>query len=221
MAERKAKGTVATHRNAADRSILTTTTDPVSVFNRGNELLQKEIAVAHRSIRGIDIETASAFRSNDQKIADLMLLAKVIEQRPSATIEEGLLVVAEAVKKVKHGIALRRLLGCACVITGGQIDAVVNRMVENFAVQCVAIDPALRTGWKGTNRSRQQNNNLRTKTHFFQFTRSARPARDPVGLRVPPGKGLPRDLQQKKRLWQNLPATTARTKNAPAEKIDA
>jgi hypothetical protein len=38
---------------------------------------------------------------------------------------------------------LDRMLGSSGVIAGGKINAVVDRMVEDPAVQCVAIDAAL------------------------------------------------------------------------------
>src|SRR5208282_1233988 len=134
MAEGEAKRTIAAHGDAADRSIPAAAADAVFALNRGDELLQKEIAVANRTIGGVDVETSSAFWSNDEKIANLMFLPEIIQQRPSSAVEEGLLVVAEPVKKIEDWVALRGSFLSARIIAGRQVNAVMDRILENLAV---------------------------------------------------------------------------------------
>ncbi len=72
-----------------------------------------------------------------------MLLTKIVEQRPSAAVEERLLVIAEAVQEIEHRILLCRILVRAGVVAGGKIDAVMDWMFQNAAVQRIAVDAAL------------------------------------------------------------------------------
>src|SRR5271165_1039600 len=51
MCKRETESAIATHRDAADRSILTARADPIFALDIGDELLQKKIAVAYRTIR--------------------------------------------------------------------------------------------------------------------------------------------------------------------------
>ncbi len=151
MAEGEAERTITSHGDAADRSIPAPTADAVFAFNRRDKLLQKKVAIANGAICGVDVEGSAALGSDYEKIADLMFLAEVIEQRPSSAVKEGLLVVAQSVKKVKYRVALRRSPGRAGVVAGRQVNAVVHWIFKNSAIQCVAVDPALSMRWKGTN----------------------------------------------------------------------
>jgi hypothetical protein len=55
-----------------------------------------------------------------------------------------LLVVAKAVQKIEHWISLGRMVRRARVITGGQVDTVVDDLFENAAIEGAAVDAALR-----------------------------------------------------------------------------
>ena len=70
----------------------------------GNELAHKEIAIAHASVGGIDVEGASSFSGDDQEIGNLALLAEVLNYIPAAGLEQSLFVVAEAVEKIEDRI---------------------------------------------------------------------------------------------------------------------
>src|ERR1700721_1715631 len=145
MGEGDPQCSIAAHGNAADRAARAPRKNAVGTFDVRHELLQKKIAVAHRAIRRVDVKASSAFRRNDEKISQLVLVTQIVEQGPSATVEQRLLVVAEAVQKIKHRIALRRISRRAGIVSRWQVDTVVNRLLENSAVQRVAIDAALRT----------------------------------------------------------------------------
>ncbi len=201
----------------ADRPTIPAFADAVFRFDHRDEFLQKEIAVAHRAVGGIDVESSSAFRRDDKKFSHLVLPAKIVEQRPSATVEEGSLVVAEAVKKIQHGIFLCGVLACARLVAGRKVDAVVNRMFQNAAIQRVALDAALSVRRKRSSKSREQYDDSERAIHRFQFIRSVRPARDRAGLRVLPGKGRQRDSRGKRTIGRTPPATTALTRNALVE----
>ena len=107
-----------------------------------HELLEKEIVVAVRVVRRIDVETSVSVGRNNQKVDDLMLTAQVFDQTPSTGAEERLLVLTKAMKKVKHRIVpLLRVIG---VIVSGQLHTVMNGLLKNLAVDGVAVGPALR-----------------------------------------------------------------------------
>ena len=120
-----------------------TGTNPVPALDVGYEFLQKEIAVAERVIRRVDIETSASIGRDHQKVVDLTLPAQILDQAPSPGAEQCLLVLPEAMQKVKHRIAaLLRVIG---VIVGRKLDAVVNGLFQDAAVYSVAIGAALRT----------------------------------------------------------------------------
>src|ERR1039458_1220801 len=198
MSKSETQRTITTHGDAADRSIISAFADPVFRFDQRDEFLQEEITVAHRAVGGIDVERLPAFRGNNEEFSHLVLPAKIFEERPSAAVKEGSFVVAEAVEKVQHGICLRRMLVRASIVAGGKVDAVVNRVLQNLAVQRVAVNAALSVGRKRDRKTGEQKNDSEPAIHSFQFTRSARPARDRAGLRVLPGKGRQPDLREKK-----------------------
>src|SRR5579863_4087359 len=155
------------------------------------KFLQKKIAVAHRAVGGVDVEAASALRCGDQEITHFMLLTEIIEQAPAAATEQGLLVIAQSVQEIKHWITSRRMLGRAGVISGGQIDAIMNDLLEDVAVERAAVDAALSGGWTARNQNGDQRQDREeperepVQTHHrSEFTRSAAPARDRVSQRV-------------------------------------
>ena len=61
--------------------------DAIFAFDGRDEFLQKEIAVAQSITGRVDVETALAFRRHHQKIADLVLAAKIFDYAPSAGAE--------------------------------------------------------------------------------------------------------------------------------------
>ena len=152
-----------------------------------HEFLQKEIAVAYRAVGRVDVEAAPALRRDDQKIAHLVLVAQIVEQRPAAAVEKCLLVVAQAVQKIEHRISLRRMLRRARVVAGGQVDAVMDDMFQDVAVQRAAIDAALRAapdaGNSSESRTGRRQSRRVTRIIRVMLTRSAAPARDRVWRR--------------------------------------
>ncbi len=144
MREGKAQRSVAAHGNSADGAACAAGTYSVFAFDVRQKLLQKKIAVTHGTIGGVDVKTASAFGSDDEKIAHLALVTQIFEQGPATAVEEGLLVVAEAVQKIEHRITLCWMLCGARIVFSGQIDAIVNHLLEDMAFQSAAVDPALR-----------------------------------------------------------------------------
>ena len=144
MSKREAQGAVASHRDAADGSAGATPANSVLAFNVGHEFLQEEVAVANGAVGGVDVEAAPTFGRDNQEVAHLVLAAQIVEQCPAARVEEGLLVVAKAVQKIEHWISLGRMVRRARVITGGQVDTVVDDLFENAAIEGAAVDAALR-----------------------------------------------------------------------------
>ncbi len=143
MAEGEAQRTVSAHGDSSDRSIAAAFADAVFLFDERDKLLQKKIAVANGAVGGVDVKTFSAFRSDDEKITELMLLAKVVEHCPSTAVEKRFLVIAQAVEKIEDRIVLWRALFCAGVVASRKVDAVMDWVLENSAVHGVAFDAAL------------------------------------------------------------------------------
>ncbi len=143
MGKSEAQGTVASHGNPADGSACAARTKAVFALDVGQEFLEKEVAVADGGVGGVDVEAAPSFGRDNQEVAHLVLVAQIVEQCPAARVEEGLLVVAKAVQKIQHWISLGRMGRRARVITGGQVDTVVDDLFENTAVQGAAVDAAL------------------------------------------------------------------------------
>ena len=111
-----------------------------------NELAEKEIAVAHAAVGGIDVEAAFSFRRYYQEIVDLFLLAQVFDESPSAGLEQSLFVVAEAVEEIEDGITPWRMRRDCGVVAGREHHAVVDGLAKDAAFNRVAIDAALGVG---------------------------------------------------------------------------
>src|SRR5579872_848214 len=146
MAERKTQRSISAHRDSRNATIGATLGNAVFRFDKRNKFLQEEIAVTHASVGGIDVERSPALWSGDQKFADFMLPTKIVYHSPSATVEECLLVVAEAMQKVENRIMLGRLFAGTGVIASGDVNAVVHRMLKDAAAHRVAVDAALGAG---------------------------------------------------------------------------
>src|SRR5271165_939281 len=146
MCKREPERAVASHRNSTDGTTRLSGLNAVLALDVRDELLQKKIVVANRAVGRVDVEAATAFRRDDQKVAHLVLAAKIVEQSPAPAVEQSLLVIAEAVQKIKHRIAPLVMLRPARVIACRQIDAVMNNLLQDAAFQSAAIDPALGRG---------------------------------------------------------------------------
>src|SRR5580692_3823240 len=143
MAEGETQRAVTPHGNTADRPVISALGNAVFLFDQRDELLKKEVAITDGTVCGVDIETASTLRGDDEKLPKLMFLAEVVEQCPAAAVEKRFLIVAKAVEEIQHGIVLWNSLGRTSVIAGWQVHAVVNRVFENLTAQRVALNPTL------------------------------------------------------------------------------
>src|ERR1700691_2034081 len=115
-------------------------------FDVGNELANKEIAVAHAAVGGVDVEAALPFGRDDQEVGDLILPAEIFSNAPSSTLKQGLFIVAEPMQKIEHGIMPWRTAGSGGGVAGWQHHAVADDLSEDTALQCVAIDAVLSVG---------------------------------------------------------------------------
>jgi len=130
-------------------------------------------------ISRVDIKSPPAFGRDNKKVAHLVLIAQVIEQGPAAAVEKRLLVVAKAVQKIKYGITFLRMLRSARIVPCGQVNAVVDDLLEDMAGESVAIDAALRGRRRG-GYQHEQASEPEGADHAGQSTRSAAPVPDPV-----------------------------------------
>src|SRR5579863_6054117 len=117
MRETEPQSSITAHGNSADRSSRTSRANAVGVFDMRHKLLQEKIAVVYRAVSRVDIEAAPAFGRNDEKVAHPMLVAKIVEQSPSAAVEECLLAVSQTVQEIEHRIALRGISRRTCIVT--------------------------------------------------------------------------------------------------------
>src|SRR5579864_599499 len=101
MGEGHTQGAIPAHGDPADCTSGTAGANAVSAFDVGHELLQKEIAVAYGAVRGINVETSSAFRGHDQKIPHLVLIAQIVEKRPASTFKQSLFVVSKTMQEIE------------------------------------------------------------------------------------------------------------------------
>jgi hypothetical protein len=139
------KRAVAAHGNAGDGAIGTAGTDAVVPLDKREKFIEKEILVADSAVAGIDVEAGFAGGSGDEEILQMTFIAEVFDEIPAASVEEGLLVVAEAVKEIKDGEAARFV----SIKAGGKENAIRNGAREDFAGDGVALDTAgggVRTG---------------------------------------------------------------------------
>ncbi len=140
----------AAHRKTSHSSGSAVTDDVILRLDVRQELGKQEIVVAILTICRVDEETSSPFGCNQQKIADFLFPAEVLDQSPAATAQQRLFSLAQPVQKIKHRIFLAALL----FITRREHDAIPHRPMQNAALEAAAINPALR----GERRGNQNDN---------------------------------------------------------------
>src|SRR5580658_2307991 len=128
MQEGQAQRAITAHGNSADSPFGTIACGSVAMLDEGDELPQKEIFVARMAIMGIDIEAGFARRRYDQEFAYLVTLPEIFDQVPASGTDEGLLVVAEAMKKIQD----RKDTSFIGVVARRQKRAVGNLLAEDF-----------------------------------------------------------------------------------------
>src|SRR5579884_840638 len=129
-----AQGAIAAHGNSPDAAGIPACDDAIRPFDPGHELLEEEILIAEAAVVRIHEETGITGGRDNDEIAKFVLLPEVFDQVESAGTHEHLLVVAESMKVVEHGIAAVRLLR----IRRRQNHAVWDRAPEDAAAQDLA-----------------------------------------------------------------------------------
>src|ERR1700730_11771318 len=110
-----------------------------------------------------------------------MPVPKILDEVEAAGMDEHLVVVAETMKKVKHGIA-------ACffrLVAGRQEDAITDGMAKDFTRQGEAIPAA-----RGGHRMRRGERNEKQRRHCGEhgFIHTAGPQPDSAALLALPDK---------------------------------
>src|SRR6202030_157153 len=100
----------------------------------------------------------------------LALFAKLVQRCPAATIEEGLLVIAQTVQKIEHRMVLGRILRRAGIVACRYVDAIMHDLLKDMAVQCTAVDAAL-SGRKGRHNQKEQEDKPEGADHAGPITR--------------------------------------------------
>src|SRR5438105_2648414 len=104
MSEGEAKRSIPAHRQAGDSARLAHTNHAELRFDLRNKFRKEEVAVAISAIGGVDEECAPAFSRDDYKLANRMVLAQVLDQPPASSEHQRLLILTEAVQKIKNWI---------------------------------------------------------------------------------------------------------------------
>src|ERR1700691_512590 len=112
-------------------------------LNVRDELADKKVVIAHSAIRRVDVKAALSLGHNDQEIGDCSLLAQIFDQIPCPAPKESLFVVAESVQKIEHRITTGRTAGGRNIVGMRQHHAIMYRLTEHPAFECIAIDSAL------------------------------------------------------------------------------
>lgn len=129
---------VAAHRDARDGTMRAAGSDAIPFFDDGKELLQKEVFVACFAVLGVNVEGRIAFGGGNEEVAQFAFFAHVFDEVECAGVDEGLLIIAETVKKVEY----RKLPGFLLVERGGKDYAVADGSREDFAGEGIALDTA-------------------------------------------------------------------------------
>src|SRR5258708_4152550 len=129
MAEGQMQSAITAHRNPGNAAVGTPGLRAIAFFDSGKKFPEKKIFITKAAIPGGYVEAGASIRRDDQKIAELMPLPEVLDKIESARMNEHLLVVAEAMKKIEDGIAASFFR----VVAGRQDDAVSDGMAEDFA----------------------------------------------------------------------------------------
>src|SRR5437667_2957220 len=110
MGECEPQGAISSHRKASHSSRLSVADDVILRLDVGQELGKQEIVVAVLTICRVDEETSSPLGCYQQKIADSLFPAEVLDQSPAATAQQRLFSLSQPMQKVKHRIFLAALL---------------------------------------------------------------------------------------------------------------
>src|SRR5260370_5416954 len=129
MAEGQMQSAIPAHGNPCNAPGSASGLRAIALFNLGKKFPEKRILVTKAAITGVYVEAGASIRRDDQKITELTPLPEVLDKIESARMNEHLLVVAEAMKKIEDGIAASLF----CVVAGRQDDAVSDGMAEDFA----------------------------------------------------------------------------------------
>src|SRR3954470_20348356 len=118
MSERETQCAVSAHRNAADGAVFPILANTVFFLDGRHELAQEEIRVQDLLVGRVDIERRLSFGRNDKEVTDLVLLAEIFDQIPSAGLEKRLLIVAQAMQVIKNRILSCRTHGDRGLVAG-------------------------------------------------------------------------------------------------------
>src|SRR5690348_2668298 len=131
MKESHAQGAIASHGDSADAARFAARGNAVAFLNRGHEFLQEEIVVAEPAVVRIHEETGITGRRDDEEIAKFVAVPQLFDQIESAGAHEHLLVVAESMEVIEHGIAAVGVFA----VTRRQNHAIRNSAPQDAAGQ--------------------------------------------------------------------------------------
>ena len=215
MREGEAQCAVSAHGDSADGASPRGRSNAILAFDVRHEFLQEKIAVADRTVGGIDVKAAPPSGATIRKSPILCWL-----RRSSSIVHPPLLnsVCSLSPRPCrKYSTGYRGGFCCAGVVARGQVNAVVHRPLENAAVERAAIDAALAQAADAQTASRMSKQKRRKEAHASRLTRNATPAPDRAWRRAPQDTA-PRPGSRRRQIRLQIPpATMALPRNVPAE----
>ena len=157
MAKSQVQSAIAPHGNTGDGTMAVARGDAVAFFHKRKKLLEQEILVMRFSVFRIDVEAGVRAGSSDHKLLQLPFFPHVFCEIPRAGMNEELLVVAEAVKKVQDW----KVPGLVHVKGWRKNNAIRNGAGKNLAGNGVALDAARRTVTAQRQSGKQQAQNYK------------------------------------------------------------
>src|SRR5436305_2776021 len=172
MREGQPQCAITSHRKAGHAAEFASTNDSVMGFDEWQKFADEEVVVAIMPIGRIDEKGAATFGRNHDEVTGFVLARQIFNHAPSAAAHKRLLVLAEPVQEIEHGIFLGFLL-----ITRGEHHTIAHRSVQHMAFDAGAINAAL-GGCKPSSKYRNQEKRSNFHSYLRACTGSSFAARD-------------------------------------------
>src|SRR5713226_2478565 len=207
MAKGQPQGPVAAHGNPRYPAILAPGSDAIAPLDLRQKFPHQKILVALAAIARVDVETSVSGRRDDEELAKLVLLAQVLDQVHAAGFQKDLLVFAQAVEKIKDGVAGRLLR----VVSRRQKHAVRYRAAKNLAGKREALGAARGAGRWSRQSAKQKEKRCRNSPGAA-LIHTAGPRQGSAARRARPGTCLLPGSPPRRRRSLRGPSTTAPAK---------
>src|SRR5205807_248649 len=100
-----AERAIASHGDATNSAPFTARSNPVAILDPRHEFLQEEIVVAEAPVMRVHEETSITGRADNDEIAKLVAVPKLLDKIEASGTYEHLLIVTQPMEVIEHGIA--------------------------------------------------------------------------------------------------------------------